>query len=775
MSGTGIDRVLADLDVLAAEDSHAAAPPAVGARVLAAWDAQQADTNGASVVRWWNYAGLVAVSATVALLAGVVGAQALSKSEQPFAVVEFVGGSLDRIVNGRAEALGVGQKLAPGAALRATSGTGSQLVLADGSRVEMRPPSQLSLERAADGLRIHLTAGDIIVHAARQRTGHLYVQTRDLTVSVVGTVFLVNAEDSGSRVAVVEGEVQVQHGTTAQRLRPGQQVLTGRALNPIAVQDAIGWSRRAAALSQSLQRTAQRTPTPARPEFDIADVHVSPRRGDGLRVVLRLPVGKTLVEGLEGAGGVRAGRLEIHDATMLELIRAAYGIETRSVLDGPSWLDVDRFDVIAKPPARTTADALGPMLQSLLADRFGLVVRQETRALPAWVLANGPREPKLTRAQGSGESSCRILDQNDGLACRGVTMDAFAARLRGGILTTIPVVNATGVSGPWDFDLHYSIDKGMFGVADGNPILDAVQKQLGLRLERRESSQPVLVVVSVNRTPTANDPDLVSRLPPAPIEFEAASIRPCTAIDPRTTGGDIGQRTSRSGQVATGCRSLLSHIKTAWDLCPPVHNAPNMLAAWCRNDGRDGPGAPEWLTSKHFNIVAAAPIPMGELARDRNYQTMLRNLLVRRFSMVTHYEDRVTDIYALVTDRPRLQKADPSDRTGCQWNGPFRGASTAVTCQNVTMAQFAEELHVGGPGGQRRVVDETGLQGTWDIAVTFGRDRLAAPGEGAAPEPAKALPLREAIEQQLGLKLVGAKRPLPIFVIDHVEDQPTEN
>jgi ferric-dicitrate binding protein FerR (iron transport regulator) len=56
---------------------------------------------------------------------------------------------------------------------------GAQLVLADGSRVEMRAQSALALERVDDGLRIRLSRGGIIVHAARQRAGHLYVQTDD--------------------------------------------------------------------------------------------------------------------------------------------------------------------------------------------------------------------------------------------------------------------------------------------------------------------------------------------------------------------------------------------------------------------------------------------------------------------------------------------------------------------------------------------------------------------------------------------------------------------
>src|SRR6185503_8277691 len=97
----------------------------------------------------------------------------------------------------------MGEAIAAGAVVRTDGGAGAVLALKDGSRVEMRSKSELSLERADDGMRIRLHTGGIIVNAAKQRTGHLYVQTKDMTVSVVGTIFVVNADTKGSRVAVI--------------------------------------------------------------------------------------------------------------------------------------------------------------------------------------------------------------------------------------------------------------------------------------------------------------------------------------------------------------------------------------------------------------------------------------------------------------------------------------------------------------------------------------------------------------------------------------------
>lgn len=115
-------------------------------------------------------------------------------------------------------------------------------------------------------------------------------------------------------------------------------------------------------------------PAPAQdaPRFEIADVHPSARTPYQYQAVRVTPP--------------RSGRYEIHTASMLDLIRTAWDIDADKVIAGPSWLEMDRFDVIAKVPPNTKPEALKEMLQSLLADRFDLKIRKDTRPLPAWVL-----------------------------------------------------------------------------------------------------------------------------------------------------------------------------------------------------------------------------------------------------------------------------------------------------------------------------------------------------------------------------------------------------
>jgi uncharacterized protein (TIGR03435 family) len=107
---------------------------------------------------------------------------------------------------------------------------------------------------------------------------------------------------------------------------------------------------------------------------------------------------------------------------------------------------------------------------------------------------------------------------------------------------------------------------------------------------------------------------------------------------------------------------------------------------------------------------------------------MLRALLVDKLKMVTHYEDRPVNAYTLVAAKPKLKKADPLGRTGCKV-GPAPLGSTAAkdgpppflaTCQNITMAQFADKLStVAQVYIHNPVQDATGIEGAWDFSFTF--------------------------------------------------------
>jgi uncharacterized protein (TIGR03435 family) len=214
-------------------------------------------------------------------------------------------------------------------------------------------------------------------------------------------------------------------------------------------------------------------------------------------------------------------------------------------------------------------------------------------------------------------------------------------------------------------------------------------------------------------------------------------------------------------------------------------------------------GMPKWMDTDRYDIVAKAPV--ADVDIDELWM-MVRGLLVERFKMVTHTEDRPVTAYTLVAIKPKMQKADPNSRTkykegpGADGKDPRSKTpilSRLVTCQNMTMAQFSAKLmNIASGYIHSPVLDATGLEGGYDFTLSFSAAGLtrSLPAMGSGPGPGPGLPgaapsdagpiasdptgavtLFEAVEKQLGLKLEATKRPVQILVIDHAEQKPTEN
>lgn len=505
--------------------------------------------------------------------------------------------------------------------------------------------------------------------------------------------------------------------------------------------------------------------------FDIADVHAS---------------AKTTNPYMRG-GVLRGGRYEIRTASMLDLIRTAYGLDDNDkVVGGPSWLDTDRFDVVAKAPQSTSQDNLKLMLQALLADRFKLVVHKDTKSLQVFVLSLGKGKPKLKEAEGSGPpNQCQGVPQTpqpgviqyNVVACRNMTMESFAQNIRGMANAYLPnmVVDSTGLKGSWDFEIKWTGRNQLLAAgADGISIFDAVDKQLGLKLEPQKAPTPVLVVDSVNEKPTDNPPGVTTSLPPPPpAEFEVADIKPSEP----GTNNTIGR--IQNGRLDLKNFPLKQLIMVAWDI-----NNNDLIA-----------GGPKALDDLRFDVVAKAAA--GGLGNEQQVdidvlRLMLRALLQERFNLKTHMEDRMVNAYTLTASgKTKLQKADPANRTGCK-EGPGADGkdprianpvlNRLISCTNMTMAQLAEQLPLLANGYVHSAVkDATGLEGAWDFTINFSGINLLpggalsqAPG-GAASDPNGALSLPDAVSKQLGVKLETQKRMVPVLVIDHVDEKPTEN
>jgi uncharacterized protein (TIGR03435 family) len=178
------------------------------------------------------------------------------------------------------------------------------------------------------------------------------------------------------------------------------------------------------------------------------------------------------------------------------------------------------------------------MLKTMLADRFVLKVHDDSRPLPVYVLSAGKGAPKLKPSAGS-QTGCQARQDppqpEPGVipfvlaTCHNMTTAQIAENLRqmaGGYIDR-PVIDKTNLEGAWDFELKWT-GRGQLAAAgaDGISLFDAFDKQLGLKLELQQMAMPVVVVDSVNRTPTANLPGVAEALPPEKPEFETSEIKP---------------------------------------------------------------------------------------------------------------------------------------------------------------------------------------------------------------------------------------------------------
>lgn len=521
--------------------------------------------------------------------------------------------------------------------------------------------------------------------------------------------------------------------------------------------------------------------------FELADVHASPTQFWFAQNT----------NGQIRPGMISGGHYIYRDATLLNLIQAAYGVTEDMVSGGPSWLKSDLFDVVATVPSDTTPASLKLMLQSLLAERFALVVQSESRPTPRYVLALGKGKPKLKRAgTPEGDSGCKqdrgvplvspdgqISPPNIKASCRNMTSQEIADTLKqmaGGYTTYLDhdIVDATGLEGKWDFDLEWTPpgaapDKGR----DAITIFDAVSKQLGLALELRNVPIPVMTVKSVNRTPAPNAPEVATALALPPPRFEVAVVKP---LDPNQ--GGIRGATGGSQFKAAGTLRML--IAAAFQI---QMNAANDKII----------GLPKFADSQLWDITAkypatgeGAPIAAGGRTVPPTQSVLLKmiqGLLAEQFELKTHLENREITVYAITAEgKTKLTKADPSERSDCRPDPnapkPFPNLGVMANCKNITMAEFARNLEQATGFFDHPIVDETGLEGGWDFMLGFSRQTQLRTPAGAAPanqqngvpDAPEGLSAYEAVQKELGLKLVKTKRSVPVVVIDHVDEKPVE-
>lgn len=236
-----------------------------------------------------------------------------------------------------------------------------------------------------------------------------------------------------------------------------------------------------------------------------------------------------------------------------------------------------------------------------------------------------------------------------------------------------------------------------------------------------------------------------------PVLFDVASIKVNNSMSSR-----ISINVSNNSFQATNV-TLKMLIEEAYDL---------------KNDQLVG--LPKWAADTHFDINAKVVDPDVQAMKKQTPEQrgeMVQQLLAERFGLKVHRETRVLPVYDLViakggTKLKDVSKDDPNRKVSGMGPGMMRMGPSSLNGVGVEMASLVNAL---SRRLERMVIDKTGLTGKYDFSLTWQGEA----GPEASTE-ATAASIFTAVEEQLGLKLEGAKAPVDVLVVDHLE-MPSEN
>ena len=212
---------------------------------------------------------------------------------------------------------------------------------------------------------------------------------------------------------------------------------------------------------------------------------------------------------------------QTQNTSLADLIEVAYGLHLKQIVDAPAWVATDKFDLVAVPDGEGQPSLRQwlTMVQKLLADRFGLVFHRDKRDISVYVLAStkdGPRNLVKSASTSPFPTGLEFHPVPGGvmMPAGNATTGQFSQMMQQVVLDR-PVVDRTGLTGHFDFQLTFVPDDSQFNghppafptaAAAANAIpglFEALQQQLGLKLNSEKVPTDVLVVDRVHK-PTAN-------------------------------------------------------------------------------------------------------------------------------------------------------------------------------------------------------------------------------------------------------------------------------
>ena len=247
---------------------------------------------------------------------------------------------------------------------------------------------------------------------------------------------------------------------------------------------------------------AQAQSTAVRPQFDAFEVAaIKPADPDFRGRYIRMQ---------------SAHQFTARNHTLKTLVQAAYNLTPRAISGGPAWVDSDHYDILAEAPGgvRPSLEEQMSMLRNLLADRFQLKFHRERKEFPIYALTVARGGSRLRESAASPDASPEgppplvftIAPDIVRLPGRNATTAELASVLQRAALDR-PVVDNTGLSGRYDFDLEFTPDESVFAGLGltGTPestkpgLFAAMQQQLGLRLEATRGPVEALVIDQAER------------------------------------------------------------------------------------------------------------------------------------------------------------------------------------------------------------------------------------------------------------------------------------
>lgn len=195
-------------------------------------------------------------------------------------------------------------------------------------------------------------------------------------------------------------------------------------------------------------------------------------------------------------------RVTVTDNSLKDLIRLAYQVKEHQI-SAPAWMAAEKYEIAAVMPAGATRAQAPEMLRTLLEERFHLKLHREMRKMAVYALVAAKGGPKLTAAPPNVRGAFAMAGANSGrLVAKSATMSVFADLVTKA--ADRPVIDGTGLTGLYDFDLTYSAELSATAADPGPALATVLLEQLGLKLEKRDVQMEILVIESADKVPTEN-------------------------------------------------------------------------------------------------------------------------------------------------------------------------------------------------------------------------------------------------------------------------------